>query len=84
MFHTNCATVVVVGNGPDDAQEELVNEAEISTEFDAWNELRLHPLLMKSIYKLGFKESTSILKARIPALAHQRKVVRSFFISNYV
>ncbi|KAH9681525.1 DEAD-box ATP-dependent RNA helicase 13 [Citrus sinensis] len=67
--------MVVVGNGPDDAQEELVNEAEISTEFDAWNELRLHPLLMKSIYKLGFKESTSILKARIPALAHQRKDV---------
>ena len=37
----NCGTVVVVSNGPDDAEEQLVNEAEISTEFDAWNELRL-------------------------------------------
>lgn len=84
MFHTNCGTVVVVSNGPDDAEEDLVSEAEISTEFDAWNELRLHPLLMKSIYRLGFKEPTPIQKACIPAAAHQGKVVRSSFISNYV
>ncbi|GAY46574.1 hypothetical protein CUMW_098110 [Citrus unshiu] len=65
---------VAVSNGPDDAEEELVNEAEISTEFDAWNELRLHPLLMKSIYRLQFKEPTPIQKACIPAAAHQGKV----------
>ncbi|KAH9681518.1 hypothetical protein WN943_029291 [Citrus x changshan-huyou] len=64
---------VTVSNGPDDAEEELVSEAEISTEFDAWNELRLHPLLMKSIYRLGFKEPTPIQKACIPAAAHQGK-----------
>ncbi|GAY46575.1 hypothetical protein CUMW_098110 [Citrus unshiu] len=66
---------VAVSNGPDDAEEELVNEAEISTEFDAWNELRLHPLLMKSIYRLQFKEPTPIQKACIPAAAHQGKDV---------
>ncbi|RWR81210.1 DEAD-box ATP-dependent RNA helicase 13 isoform X1 [Cinnamomum micranthum f. kanehirae] len=31
--------------------ESILNE----DEFYAWKELRLHPLLMKSIYKLGFK-----------------------------
>jgi len=54
------------GNGEEDSDE---------TEFYAWNELRLHPLLMKAIYKLGFKEPTPIQKACIPAAAHQGKVV---------
>ncbi|XP_017219450.1 DEAD-box ATP-dependent RNA helicase 13 [Daucus carota subsp. sativus] len=44
-------------------------------EFYAWNELRLHPLIMKSIYRLKFKEPTPIQKACIPAAAHQGKDV---------
>ncbi|KAL2335923.1 hypothetical protein Fmac_010369 [Flemingia macrophylla] len=51
--------------------EEDVDE----TEFYAWNDLRLHPLLMKAICKLGFKEPTPIQKACIPAAAHQGKDV---------
>lgn len=43
-------------------------------EFYAWKELRLHPLLMKSIHHLRFKEPTPIQKACIPAAAHQGKV----------
>lgn len=50
--------------------EELVDE----DEYNAWHELRLHPLLMKAIYKLGFKQPTPIQKACIPAAAHQGKV----------
>ncbi|WOL05765.1 hypothetical protein Cni_G14496 [Canna indica] len=41
----------------------------------AWKELRLHPLLIKSICRLGFKEPTPIQKACIPAAAHQGKDV---------
>ncbi|XP_068655059.1 DEAD-box ATP-dependent RNA helicase 13 [Aristolochia californica] len=44
-------------------------------EFPEWNELRLHPLLMKAIYNLGFREPTPIQKACIPAAAHQGKDV---------
>ncbi|XP_047310917.1 DEAD-box ATP-dependent RNA helicase 13 [Impatiens glandulifera] len=54
-----------------DNGEELINE----WEYYAWNELRLHPLLMKSIYRLGFKEPTPIQKSCIPAAAHQGKDV---------
>ncbi|XP_050218479.1 DEAD-box ATP-dependent RNA helicase 13 [Mercurialis annua] len=54
-----------------DSDGESVDE----DEFYAWNELRLHPLLMKSIYKLGFKEPTLIQKACIPPAAHQGKDV---------
>ncbi|XP_057454547.1 DEAD-box ATP-dependent RNA helicase 13 [Lotus japonicus] len=54
-----------------DVGEESIDE----TEFYGWNELRLHPLLMKAIYKLGFKEPTPIQKACIPAAAHQGKDV---------
>ncbi|KAI3995744.1 hypothetical protein MKX01_007223 [Papaver californicum] len=43
--------------------------------FYEWNALRLHPLLLKSIYKLGFKEPTPIQKVCIPAAAHQGKDV---------
>uniref|UniRef100_A0A2P2LU78 ATP-dependent RNA helicase n=2 Tax=Rhizophora mucronata TaxID=61149 RepID=A0A2P2LU78_RHIMU len=60
-----------VSNSKEDVEGESVNEAE----FYAWNELRLHPLLMKSIYRLGFKEPTPIQKACIPAAAHQGKDV---------
>ncbi|KAF3457525.1 hypothetical protein FNV43_RR02183 [Rhamnella rubrinervis] len=58
-------------NGEYDSGEEPVDDAE----YYAWNELRLHPLIMKSIYRLGFKEPTPIQKACIPAAAHQGKDV---------
>ncbi|KMS98717.1 hypothetical protein BVRB_3g069650 [Beta vulgaris subsp. vulgaris] len=51
--------------------EELVDR----DEFNAWHELRLHPLLMQAIYKLGFKQPTPIQKACVPAAAHQGKDV---------
>ncbi|KAE8076147.1 hypothetical protein FH972_014812 [Carpinus fangiana] len=60
-----------VSNVKEDIEEELVDEAE----YYAWNEMRLHPLLMKSIYRLEFKEPTPIQKACIPAAAHQGKDV---------
>lgn len=44
-------------------------------DFYAWNELRLHPLIMKSICRLKFKEPTPIQKVCIPAAAHQGKDV---------
>ncbi|XP_048235035.1 DEAD-box ATP-dependent RNA helicase 13 isoform X2 [Ricinus communis] len=62
---------ILMSNGEDDTDGESVDEAE----FHAWNELRLHPLLMKSIYRLGFKEPTPIQKACIPPAAHQGKDV---------
>ncbi|KAF7827946.1 DEAD-box ATP-dependent RNA helicase 13 [Senna tora] len=55
----------------DDIGEDDIDEME----FYAWNELRLNPLIMKAIYKLGFKEPTPIQKACIPAAAHQGKDV---------
>ncbi|XP_016452378.1 DEAD-box ATP-dependent RNA helicase 13 [Nicotiana tabacum] len=55
----------------DDREQDSVDE----TEYYAWNELRLHPLLMKSIYALKFKEPTPIQKMCIPAAAHQGKDV---------
>ncbi|KAK6929694.1 DEAD/DEAH box helicase domain [Dillenia turbinata] len=66
---SDCHTVV--SNDKHESEEESVDEAE----FYAWNELRLHPLLMRSIFKLGFKEPTPIQKACIPAGAHQGKDV---------
>ncbi|KAK6254651.1 hypothetical protein SCA6_015956 [Theobroma cacao] len=65
----------VVSDGKDDEEEEMLEEAEAYSEFYAWNELRLHPLLMKSISRLGFKEPTPIQRACIPAAAHQGKDV---------
>lgn len=70
MLSTNFTTFIVVSNVKEDLEEELVDEAE----YYAWNEMRLHPLLMKSIYRLEFKEPTPIQKACIPAAAHQGKV----------
>ena len=40
----------------------------------AWRELRLHPLLVKAMRRLGFKEPTPIQKSCFPAAAHQGKV----------
>jgi len=55
----------------DDANDEfLLNDDEVY----AWKELRLHPLLIKSIRRLGFREPTPRQKACIPAAAHQGKV----------
>lgn len=62
--------MIVVCNGNGDVEEQPIDE----DEYYAWNELRLHPLIMKSIYRLGFKEPTPIQKACIPAAAHQGKV----------
>ncbi|KAJ0967422.1 hypothetical protein J5N97_024339 [Dioscorea zingiberensis] len=55
----------------DAKDDSLLDEEELY----AWKELRLHPLLMKSIYRLGFREPTPIQKACIPAAAHQGKDV---------
>ncbi|KZV15264.1 DEAD-box ATP-dependent RNA helicase 13-like [Dorcoceras hygrometricum] len=57
--------------GNDSCEEDSVDE----DEYSMWNELRLHPLLMKAIYNLKFKEPTPIQKACIPAAAHQGKDV---------
>lgn len=62
--------MIVVSNDNDDAEKQPVAEED----YYAWNELRLHSLIMKSIYRLGFKEPTPIQKACIPAAAHQGKV----------
>lgn len=67
---------MIVVNGKDDIEKEPVDDAE----YYAWNELRLHPLIMKSIYRLGFKEPTPIQKACIPAAAHQGKVVAKILV----
>ena len=67
-------------NVKDDNDEEDIDEME----FYAWNELRLHPLLMKAIYKLGFKEPMPIQKACIPAATHEGKVSQGFASGNQV
>lgn len=69
--------VIAVSNDKDDVERESINEAE----YCEWNELRLDPLLMKSIHRLGFKQPTPIQKACIPAAAHQGKVGRSLWSS---
>ncbi|KAI7740642.1 hypothetical protein M8C21_013890 [Ambrosia artemisiifolia] len=58
-------------NEKTDVEEDEVDDSE----YHAWYELRLHPLLMKSICRLKFKEPTPIQKACIPAGAHQGKDV---------
>ncbi|KAF8095430.1 hypothetical protein N665_0332s0013 [Sinapis alba] len=59
----------------DNKAEELDGEEEIPPEFSAWSLMRLHPLLMKSIYHLGFKEPTKIQKACFSVAAFQGKDV---------
>lgn len=56
---------------PVDVGENVLDE----TQFYAWNQLRLHPLLLKAIYNQGFKEPTPIQLSCIPAAAHQGKDV---------
>ncbi|XAR62708.1 RNA helicase [Bertholletia excelsa] len=63
--------VTQVSDCKDDTKNDPFGEAE----YHAWNELRLHPLLMNSIYRLKFKEPTPIQKACIPPAAHQGKDV---------
>jgi len=75
------------GHDADEAQVAVSNMLEDNTagheadilldveEFSAWREFRLHPLLEKAIWALGFKEPTPIQKLCIPAAAHQGKDV---------
>lgn len=66
-----------INSEKDENRDEFVDEDEAAfrLEFSAWNELRLHPQIMKSICRLGFKEPTPIQRACIPAAAHQGKDV---------
>ncbi|CAN6576897.1 unnamed protein product [Malus baccata var. baccata] len=54
-------------------KKEIDEESFDEDEYYGWHELRLHHLIMKSIYRLGFKNPTPIQKACIPAAAHQGK-----------
>ncbi|PKA62745.1 DEAD-box ATP-dependent RNA helicase 13 [Apostasia shenzhenica] len=56
-------------------EADVDEESHHDDEFFAWNELRLHPLLIKSIRMLGFRQPTPIQKACIPVAAHQGKDV---------
>ncbi|CAD6263090.1 unnamed protein product [Miscanthus lutarioriparius] len=59
-------------NVEQDKDDELIlGEDDVS----AWRELRLHPLLLKTMRILGFKEPTPIQKSCFPAAAHQGKDV---------
>ncbi|KAL5213660.1 hypothetical protein ABZP36_002812 [Zizania latifolia] len=55
----------------DNNDELILGEDEVY----AWKELRLHPLLITAMRRLGFKEPTPIQKACFPAAAHQGKDV---------
>ena len=58
-------------NVEQDKDDELIlGEDDVS----AWRELRLHPLLLKAMRRLGFKEPTPIQKYCFPAAAHQANV----------
>ncbi|KAK6130525.1 hypothetical protein DH2020_035734 [Rehmannia glutinosa] len=70
LLHENL-TSASDGRDNGDAEDDSVDEEE----YYAWNELRLNPMIMKSIYRLKFKEPTPIQKACIPAAAHQGKDV---------
>ncbi|KAL6517155.1 hypothetical protein OROHE_017861 [Orobanche hederae] len=60
----------------DEGDNNKVEEDQVDEEeYYAWNDLRLHPKIMKSIYRLKFKEPTPIQKACIPPGAHQGKDV---------
>lgn len=56
-----------------DFKEDIKGDVDEGDYYE-WNELRLHPLLMESIYRLRFKTPTPIQKACIPPAAHQGKV----------
>lgn len=57
-----------------DFKEDIKGDVDEGDYYE-WNELRLHPLLMESIYRLRFKTPTPIQKACIPPAAHQGKDV---------
>ncbi|XP_019056807.1 PREDICTED: DEAD-box ATP-dependent RNA helicase 13 [Tarenaya hassleriana] len=66
---------VAGSSGENNQTEEPIDEEEIPPEYSGWNSMRLHPLLMKSICRLGFKEPTPIQKACFPVAAYQGKDV---------
>ncbi|CAM6046951.1 unnamed protein product [Sphagnum compactum] len=62
----------------DDALQETIGTdvADIEAiDMSSWAELRIHPLLLKALSALGFREPTPVQKACIPAAAHQGKDV---------
>lgn len=59
----------------EDIKENDAEDLADQGEYYSWNELRLHPLLLKSVMRLKFKEPTPIQKACFPAAAHQGKDV---------
>ncbi|CAK9222350.1 unnamed protein product [Sphagnum troendelagicum] len=62
----------------DDALQETIGTDVADREaidMSSWAELRIHPLLLKALSALGFREPTPIQKACIPAAAHQGKDV---------
>ncbi|KAL0690850.1 hypothetical protein Bca4012_090529 [Brassica carinata] len=69
------SSVAVSCDEENKAEELDGEEEEIPPEFSAWSLMRLHPLLMKSIYHLGFKEPTKIQKACFTVAAFQGKDV---------
>lgn len=74
LHYNDVSSFVAVGCDEDNKVEDLDGEEEIPPEFGAWSMMRLHPLLMKSIYHLGFKEPTEIQKACFSVAAFQGKV----------
>lgn len=68
------SSFVAVSCGEDNKVEEQFEEEEIPPEFSAWGSMRIHPLLMKSIYHLGFNKPTEIQKACFSVAAYQGKV----------
>ncbi|CAA6666482.1 unnamed protein product [Spirodela intermedia] len=55
----------------DDSKGEFVFK---NDEYRAWKKMKLHPLLMRSIRRLGFKEPTPIQKACIPVAATKERL----------
>jgi ATP-dependent RNA helicase DDX24/MAK5 len=60
----------------DDNMDQDKNDDLILGEDEVYGgqELRLHPLLVKAMCRLGFREPTPIQKSSYPAAAHQGKV----------
>lgn len=73
----NSESVAVTPSKDDHIEDSKNNDADDlvdDSEYYAWKELRLHPLLIKSIMRLEFKEPTPIQKGCFHAAAHQGKV----------
>lgn len=72
------------GVNGEDNDDVIIEENPVDEEeYCAWNELRLHPIIMKAIYRLKFKDPTPIQKSCIPAAAHQGKVDLSAMLALY-